>query len=111
MVPQDGGFVSLKQYNGSVVLGGVAYAGDRGISKVEISTDQGKTWQEVELKPAISDITWRLWAYDWHPASTGTYFIYARATDGTGALQTSQDQGNFPNGATGYAITTVYVEA
>lgn len=109
MVPQDGGNVSLKQYNGSVLLGGVAYAGDRGISKVEISVDQGKTWQEAQLKPAISNITWRLWAFDWHPSSTGTYYIYARATDGTGALQTSQDQGNFPNGATGYAITTAYV--
>ena len=111
MVPQDGGSASLKQYNGSVLLGGVAYAGDRGISKVEVSTDQGKTWQEAQLKPAISNITWRLWAFDWHPTSTGTYSIYARATDGTGALQTSQEQGNFPNGATGYAITTVYVES
>ncbi|MHB8566913.1 MAG: molybdopterin-dependent oxidoreductase [Nitrososphaerales archaeon] len=109
MIPQDGGIVSLKQYNGSVILGGVAYAGDRGISKVEVSTDQGKTWQEAQLKPAISNLTWRLWAFDWHPASTGTYFIYSRATDGTGSLQTSNDTGTFPNGATGYAITSVYV--
>ena len=109
MIPQDGGIVSLKQYNGSVVLGGVAYAGDRGISKVEISTDQGKTWQEAQLKPAISNLTWRLWAYDWHPPATGLYFIYARATDGTGSLQTDQDTGTFPNGATGYAITSVNV--
>ena len=41
-VPGDGAQASLSQHSGSVILGGYAYAGDRGISKVEVSTDAGK---------------------------------------------------------------------
>jgi DMSO/TMAO reductase YedYZ molybdopterin-dependent catalytic subunit len=100
---------SLSQNNGSVLLGGYAYGGDRGISKVEVSTDGGKTWELATLKPSLSNLTWTLWAYDWHPTSTGTFPVYARATDSTGAVQTSQITDTFPNGATGYAMISVDV--
>ena len=109
MIPGNGDSPSLSSNNGSIILGGVAYAGNREISKVEISTDQGNTWQEATLKPAISNDTWRLWAYDWHPSKTGGYNIYARATDGSGALQSANPTDTFPNGATGYAIISVNV--
>ena len=108
-VPGDGASASLSKNNGSVILGGVAYAGDRGISKVEVSVDQGKTWQVAQLKPEISPLTWRLWAYEWAPSSAGNYEVYARATDGTGATQTSQATPTYPNGATGYAMIAVNV--
>ena len=36
ILPGDGAQQSLSQNNGSVLLGGYAYAGDRGISKVEV---------------------------------------------------------------------------
>ena len=108
-VPGDGSSVSLSQNNQSVMLGGVAFAGDRGISKVEVSLDQGKTWQVAQLKPEISPLTWRLWAYEWSPPSTGNYPVYARATDGTGATQTSHAAPTYPNGATGYVVTSVNV--
>ena len=98
---------SLSQNNGSVMLGGFAYAGDRGISKVEVSTDAGKTWQEAVLKPPISKDTWALWAFEWTPTQPGPVDVYARATDGTGAVQTSVETGTYPNGATGYALTTI----
>ena len=108
-VPGDGSTVKLSQNNGTVMLGGVAFAGDRGISKVEVSVDGGKTWQEAVLKPAIANLTWRLWAFEWHPSSTGQYTVYARATDGTGAVQTSAPTDNFPDGATGYAMIALGV--
>ncbi len=108
-VPGDGASASLSKNNGSVILGGVAFAGDRGISKVEVSVDKGKTWQVAQLKPEISPLTWRLWAYDWSPSSSGNYEVYARATDGTGATQTSVATPTFPNGATGYAMIAVNV--
>jgi len=95
--------------NGTVIVAGYAFAGDRGISKVEVSFDDGKTWQQAELKPALSMDTWVLWAYEWTPASQGEVFIYARATDGTGAVQTSTVAQTFPNGATGYASIDVDV--
>jgi DMSO/TMAO reductase YedYZ molybdopterin-dependent catalytic subunit len=110
-VPQDGATVSLSQNGGTVMLGGVAFAGDRGISKVEVSVDGGSSWQEATLKPPASDLTWVLWAYEWKPANTGNYVVYARATDGKGALQTSVQADTFPSGATGYVMSTLNVTA
>ena len=40
------------QMNGVTPIAGVAFAGDRGISKVEVSVDGGSTWNEATLKPA-----------------------------------------------------------
>jgi DMSO/TMAO reductase YedYZ molybdopterin-dependent catalytic subunit len=107
-VPADGATVSLSQNGGSVMLGGVAFAGDRGISKVEVSVDGGSTWQAATLKPSVSALTWVLWAFEWNP-KPGNYVIYARATDGQGALQTSAQADTFPSGATGYVMSTVNV--
>ncbi len=108
-VPQDGASVSLSQNGGSVIIGGMAYAGDRGISKVEVSVDGGKSWQQATLKPPASNLSWVLWAFEWSPQGTGAYAVYARATDGGSALQTSAQAGSFPSGATGYAMSTVNV--
>jgi DMSO/TMAO reductase YedYZ molybdopterin-dependent catalytic subunit len=107
-VPADGASVSLSLSGGSVVLGGVAFAGDRGISKVEVSVDGGSTWQEATLKPPVSGLAWVLWAFEWTP-KPGSYVIYARATDGSGALQTSAQADSYPSGATGYVMSTVDV--
>lgn len=109
IIPEDGVQSSLSQNKGTILLGGYAYAGDRGISKVEVSTDNGVTWQTATSKPSLANNTWTLWAFPWSPSATGSYNIYARATDGTGALQTSAETDTFPNGATGYAMISVDV--
>lgn len=109
IIPGDQSSVSLSQNNGSVILGGVAYAGDRGISKVEVSVDSGKTWTPATIKPSLSNVTWTLWAYEWFPTASGSYNIYVRATDGAGAVQTSAQRGTYPNGATGYAMIRINV--
>ena len=101
--------VSMSQNSGSVILAGYAFAGDRGVSKVEVSTDNGKTWQQAQLKSPISNLTWALWAYDWHPINPGEYSIIVRATDGQGQVQTSTATNTFPYGATGYASVTILV--
>jgi DMSO/TMAO reductase YedYZ molybdopterin-dependent catalytic subunit len=109
IVPNDGSQVSLSQNSGSVLLGGYAFAGDRGISKVELSFDQGQSWQPATLKPPISNLTWTLWAFNWVPPKTGAYNVYARATDGTGQVQTDAQASPYPSGATGYAVISVNV--
>ena len=76
------------------------------MSKVEVSFDNGQTWQEAQLKQPLSSTTWTLWAYEWQPTSLGEHFVYARATDGSGQVQTSTINDTFPNGATGYASVT-----
>ncbi len=108
VVPESSS-VSVSQNGGSIIVAGYAFAGDRGISKVEVSFDGGKTWQLADLKRPLSNLTWALWAYEWTPPGTGQYQVVARSTDGTGQLQTSVNRDPYPNGATGYATTALQV--
>ena len=92
-------------------VGGVAFAGSRGISRVEASLDGGTTWREAGTRPPLGQSMWVHWAVNWENASPGRYAVLARATDGTGALQTSEETGSFPLGATGYHRASVDVQA
>lgn len=83
-------------------LSGIAFAGDRSISKVEVSTDGGKTWKQAYLKPPLSHTAWVVWGYDWTPTAPGQYTVMARATDGAGKVQTPKQADPYPDGATGY---------
>jgi DMSO/TMAO reductase YedYZ molybdopterin-dependent catalytic subunit len=83
-------------------IAGVAFAGDRGISKVEVSTDGGNTWQNASIKDPLSSNSWVLWALDWIPQNKGKYNILVRATDKVGNMQTAEIRDPYPNGATGY---------
>ena len=90
-------------------IAGIAWAGIRGISKVEVSVDEGQTWAEALLKDPLSPISWRHWAYRWTPERAGRVMVLARATDGDGKVQTMQDARPHPDGATGYPETFVEV--
>jgi DMSO/TMAO reductase YedYZ molybdopterin-dependent catalytic subunit len=87
---------------GNVTIAGVAFAGDRGISKVEISTNNGQTWLPAELKSAQSINSWVLWQYPWLPTAPGNYGIAVRATDGKGLIQGGKVTPPFPDGSSGY---------
>ncbi len=91
----------------AIEIGGIAFAGNRGIEKVEISVDGGTNWNVAQLVPPLSQDSWVFWTWQWHPLLPGTYTLVARATDGTGALQTDHKQGTVPNGATGYHVVTM----
>ncbi|HUY97810.1 MAG TPA: molybdopterin-dependent oxidoreductase [Verrucomicrobiae bacterium] len=88
---------------------GIAFAGTRGIRRVELSLDGGRTWTATALQPELSPYAWRLWTAVWRPAP-GTYVLQVRAVDGTGATQAVSVQPSFPNGATGYDTVTVLVD-
>jgi len=92
----------------ALYIGGVAFAGNRGIKRVEISTDGGRNWHDAALHPPANNTTWTFWTDPWLPTA-GSYTLVVRATDGTGALQTAQKQDTFPNGATGYHTLPVRV--
>lgn len=85
-----------------VPIGGIAFAGDRGISKVEVSLDGGETWQEARLSDVPSSLTWRLWRLDYLADEPGIKKTVVRATDGTGQLQSSERAEILPDGASGY---------
>jgi DMSO/TMAO reductase YedYZ molybdopterin-dependent catalytic subunit len=81
-------------------VGGIAYAGDRGISMVEVQVDDGP-WEKAALRlPTLSPLTWVQWRYDWK-AMPGKHVFRVRAYNGTGELQATEDDPPYPNGATG----------
>ena len=87
-----------------IPIAGVAFAGDRGISKVEVSSDGGATWKEARIKDPLSPYTWVLWATELDVTMKGNYKIIVRATDKTGKIQTAEVRDPFPNGSMGYHV-------
>ncbi len=85
---------------GAVPVGGIAWAGGRGIQKVEVRVDEGE-WQPARLRNPLGPLTWVQWRYNWM-VTPGKHVFQVRATDGTGALQTAEEAITFPKGATGY---------
>jgi DMSO/TMAO reductase YedYZ molybdopterin-dependent catalytic subunit len=82
-----------------VPVGGIAHAGARGISKVEVQVDDGP-WQQAELRTPLSQLTWVIWKYDW-PFQSGKHTFTVRCYDGNGALQIATPSPAAPDGATG----------
>ena len=93
---------------GRVAIGGTAWAQTRGITKVEVQIDNGP-WTEATLATEASVVTWRQWSFDWE-ATPGPHYIKARATDGTGEVQTDQRADPVPDGASGWQSLMVTVE-
>jgi DMSO/TMAO reductase YedYZ molybdopterin-dependent catalytic subunit len=93
-----------------VEIGGIAFAGDRGVKKVEVSMDGGLTWQQATLDPPISPDAWVFWKLPWRPTIVGTYTLVVRATDGQGQVQTGHYQSVVPGGVKGYHKEKVVVE-
>jgi len=85
---------------GPVTFGGVAWAQNRGVRAVEVRVDDGP-WRPADLGASYSNDTWRLWSYRW-TATPGSHSITVRATDNTGAVQTGDEAGVMPDGATGW---------
>ena len=91
-----------------VPVGGIAYAGARGISKVEVQVDNG-LWEAAELRnPALSPLTWVQWRFQWQ-AEEGRHTFRVRAYDGTGTLQEIGPNSPHPDGATGIHSKSVRI--
>ncbi len=95
--PGDGETLHVREY----VMKGIAFAGPVGISRVEVSTDEGRSWQEAKLAPLLSQYAWRHWTLPWKIPGKGRYRIMVRATDGLGRLQEARPRYSYPEGASG----------
>ena len=82
-------------------IAGVAWAQNRGISKVEVQIDGQGEWKEAKLSSPISKHTWVQWVSEFE-ATPGSHFVRVRATDSEGDLQAKGPKNPAPNGAEGW---------
>jgi DMSO/TMAO reductase YedYZ molybdopterin-dependent catalytic subunit len=82
-----------------VPVGGIAYAGARGISKVEVRVDGGP-WQEAQLRAPLSETTWVIWRYEW-PFEAGDHTFEVRCAEGDGTPQIEEPSDARPDGSSG----------
>ena len=88
-----------------VPIGGMAHAGDRGISRVEVQVDNGQ-WEQALIRTPLSQLTWAMWRYDW-PFRPGKHTFTVRCYDGNGTLQIAAASPPEPDGATGLSSRSV----
>ncbi len=83
----------------SVRVHGAAWTSDGEITKVDLSTDGGATWNETKLVGESKPNAWRFWEFDWRtPSKLGQASLIARATDSRGRTQPAQrdrDRGTY----------------
>lgn len=102
-----------------IPIGGIAYAGARGISKVEVRVNRGfdsndpadeGPWMEAQLREPLSDVSWVIWRYDW-PFEDGEWEFEVRCVEKDGSPQIEEVASPRPSGATGIHRRTKKVEA
>jgi len=85
--------------NSSVRIHGAAWTSDGEITKVELSTDGGATWNKTKLIGESKPNAWRFWEFDWRtPSKPERARLIARATDSQSRTQPTQrdpDRGTY----------------
>ena len=82
-----------------IPVGGIAWAGDRQISKVQVRVD-GAEWADAQLRAPLSETTWVIWRYDW-PLEAGNHTFEVKTFEGDGTPQIETVEDARPSGATG----------
>lgn len=103
--PLDGATLSP----GRVDVGGFAWAGEAGISKVELSIDHGATWQPARLTGESAKYTWRRFEGQFNATKPESYLVMSRATDTNGQTQPMAPPWN-PSGYLWNAPDSVRIE-
>lgn len=92
-----------------VLLRGIAFDGGSGIKRVEVSTDDGKTWQDAKLGEDLGRFSFRRWTTE-VTLSPGPHAIRVRATAVSGEVQPMDPRWN-PAGYMRNVVETTTVEA
>lgn len=90
---------------GETVVGGVAWAPRRGISRVELRVDGGE-WIEAEISEPYSDDAWRQWSVV-VSLEAGNHELQVRAYDNAGVVQPEGPKPPRPDGSEGWHSSTV----
>jgi sulfite oxidase len=94
-------------HSGTVRVQGTAWAGESEVVRVEVSTDDGRTWQKAQLGNEKARYAWRLWNFQWK-AKSGNYAVAVRAIDTLGRTQPTAPVWN-PSGYLNNAIDQVKI--
>jgi DMSO/TMAO reductase YedYZ molybdopterin-dependent catalytic subunit len=81
--------ISRKRFvpRGPVVLQGKAWSGNGPIVRVDVSTNDRRTFAPATLQPAVGPHAWTPWTFTWSPTRPGERILSSRATDVTGKVQ------------------------
>ncbi len=71
---------------GLIEVRGTAWSGEAPLQRVDVSVDEGRTWEPVELDPSDSAYAARAWCFRWR-ATSGRYTLMVRARDQAGGAQ------------------------
>jgi DMSO/TMAO reductase YedYZ molybdopterin-dependent catalytic subunit len=100
---------------GSVLLAGRAWSGHAPVAGVEVSVDDGTTWEPADLEPPeLGRWAWRRFTFDWAPEAPGRYVLSARARDEAGNVQPAEppwNVGGYANNAVQRVPVTVAAAA
>lgn len=95
----------VRTADGMVRVGGVSFAGVRGIRSVQVRTGDSP-WHDAVLESRLSPYTWTRW-YAEFPASGPVRHVEVRAMDGSGRWQDTEETPIFPAGVGGPTVRKV----
>ena len=78
---------AIFKVGGAVPVEGRAWVGEGWIDRVELSFNEGASWQRATLAAAGDKYAWRAFSYRFVPKSAGYATVLARATDDKGNVQ------------------------
>lgn len=105
--PEEGAQVAAGR---PVMLKGVAFDGGYGITEVEISSDNGASWERARLGEDLGRYAFREWSAAWTPNRPGHHRLMVRAFNRAGESQPAAPLWN-PGGYLRNVIEHVDVEA
>jgi DMSO/TMAO reductase YedYZ molybdopterin-dependent catalytic subunit len=76
---------------------GIAFGGDTGVARVDLSSDGGETWQAAELGKDEGKYSFRQWEARFALHAKGDYTLMVRCTNSDGVAQPAQANWN-PSG-------------
>ena len=71
-----------------VIVKGLAWDGGYGIRRVEVSLDEGRSWEATELGSDLGRFSFRPWQFAFQPRAKGRLTVMARASNAQGSTQT-----------------------
>jgi hypothetical protein len=89
--PTAGSTVTRAQ---ALVVRGIAFGGDSGVAKVQVSVDAGRSWRAARLGPDRGKYGFREWELPVHFTAAGPQTLMVRATNTSGLEQPDRPNWN-----------------